>query len=219
VQGYLENNLFWFDISKPILHVHSSMSTPLEIWHQRMGHLSYSTLMHYHDSVKGMSFDASTNHDRSPCSGCELGKQSRLPFSTLGKHSNWRLQIVHSDLARLMQVQSIQGTSYIAMFIDDYSRHGVVYFLKTKDQCAAAFKTFLAWAMSRWTIGTILLTNFLSIYVLISHTPAGVASTSLSLHYNPSITLLPLPFVIPSLQIVTNLLLLICRRVSWPYCH
>ena len=38
VQGYLENNLFWFDISKPILHMHSSMSTPLEIWHQCMGH-------------------------------------------------------------------------------------------------------------------------------------------------------------------------------------
>ena len=63
VQGYLENNLFWFDISKLILHVHSSTSTPLEIWHQCMGHLSYSTLMCYHDSIKGMSFDTSTDHD------------------------------------------------------------------------------------------------------------------------------------------------------------
>ena len=51
---------------------------------------------------------------------------------------------MHSNLARPMQVQSIQGTSYIATFIDNYSRHGVVYFLKSKDQCAAAFKTFLA---------------------------------------------------------------------------
>ena len=45
-----------------------------------------------------------------------------------------------------MQIQSIQGSKYIATFIDDYSRHGVVYFLKSKDQCAAAFKKFLAWA-------------------------------------------------------------------------
>jgi transposase InsO family protein len=45
-----------------------------------------------------------------------------------------------------MQVQSMQGSKYIATFIDDYSRHGVVYFLKSKDQCAAAFKKFLAWA-------------------------------------------------------------------------
>ncbi|KAF8497817.1 ankyrin repeat-containing domain protein [Russula emetica] len=34
----------------------------------------------------------------------------------------------------------------MATFIDDYSRHGVVYYLKTKDQCAAAFRKFLAWA-------------------------------------------------------------------------
>ena len=53
---------------------------------------------------------------------------------------------MHSNLAGLMEVQSIQGTLYIATFINDYSRHGVVYFLKSKDQCAAAFKTFLAWA-------------------------------------------------------------------------
>ena len=45
-----------------------------------------------------------------------------------------------------MQEQSIQGTKYIATFIDDYSRHGVVYFLRTKDQCVVAFKKFLAWA-------------------------------------------------------------------------
>ena len=44
-----------------------------------------------------------------------------------------------------MQQRSIQGALYIATFIDDYSRNGVVYFLKTKDQTAAAFRKFLAW--------------------------------------------------------------------------
>ena len=76
MQGYLEKNLFWFDVFKLILHMHSSASTPLEIWHQCMGHLSYSTLIHYHDSVKGMSFNDLTDHDCLPCSGCELRKQS-----------------------------------------------------------------------------------------------------------------------------------------------
>jgi transposase InsO family protein len=45
-----------------------------------------------------------------------------------------------------MQVHSIQKALYIATFIDDYSRHGVVYFLKSKDQCAAMLKKFVAWA-------------------------------------------------------------------------
>ena len=56
---------------------------------------------------------------------------------------------MHGNLAGPMQVQSIQGALYIATFIDNYSRHGVVYFLKSKDQCAAAFKTFLAWAKTQ----------------------------------------------------------------------
>ena len=45
-----------------------------------------------------------------------------------------------------MQTHSIQGSLYIATFIDDYSRHRVVYFLKSKNQCAAMFKKYLAWA-------------------------------------------------------------------------
>jgi transposase InsO family protein len=45
-----------------------------------------------------------------------------------------------------MQEQSIQGAKYLVSFIDDHSQHGVVYFLRTKDQCAGAFKRFLTWA-------------------------------------------------------------------------
>src|SRR5580692_1096161 len=65
--------------------------------------------------------------------------------------------------------------------------------------------------VSWWTIGTLTLTNTLTIYILISHSLAGVAPTSLSLHYNPSITLLPFQFVVPSFRIITSLLLLICQ--------
>ena len=56
---------------------------------------------------------------------------------------------MHRDLAGPMQVQSIQGSKYIATFIDDFSRHRVVYFLKSKDQCAATFTKFLAWAKNQ----------------------------------------------------------------------
>jgi transposase InsO family protein len=48
-----------------------------------------------------------------------------------------------------MQVHSIKKALYIATFIDDYSRHGVVYFLKSKDQCATVLKKFVAWAKNQ----------------------------------------------------------------------
>jgi Integrase core domain/GAG-pre-integrase domain len=146
--GYMEDNLFWFDSSNVALHAaHSTTSYPLDIWHQRMGHMSFNALTRYSESVKGLEIKMPLNHDQSsPCAGCELGKQTRLPFSASAKQSDRQLQVVHSDLAGPMQVQSIQKASYIATFVDDYSRHGVVYFLRTKDQCADAFRKFLAWA-------------------------------------------------------------------------
>jgi len=45
-----------------------------------------------------------------------------------------------------MRTKSIQGNIYFATFIDDYSSHGVVYCLKTKDQLKQAFELFLAWS-------------------------------------------------------------------------
>ena len=154
--GYMERRLFWFDASIDLssaLHAHVMVApTDIQIWHHRMGHLSYQALKRYQDSVKGMTFDSLIDHDHSsPCAGCEFGKQARPPFHASSKRSDWQLQIIHSDLARPMQVQSIQGRLYIATFVDDYSRHGVVYFLKSKDQCAAAFRKFLAWAENQTT--------------------------------------------------------------------
>jgi Reverse transcriptase (RNA-dependent DNA polymerase)/Integrase core domain/gag-polypeptide of LTR copia-type/GAG-pre-integrase domain len=144
--GYQEGNLFWIDASNATLHAISNAPTSLHLWHARMGHMSHQALKRYKDSVKGIALDPSLTETDAPCPGCELGKQTRSPFSDSSKRSDRRLQIVHSDLAGPMQTRSIQGSLYIATFIDDYSKHGVVYYLKSKDQCAAAFKKFLAWA-------------------------------------------------------------------------
>jgi len=145
-EGYQEGNLFWIDTSDAALHAIGKGPIPLQLWHERMGHMSHRALTRYKDSVKGISLSPSPDPDLSPCSGCQLGKQTRSSFPGSSKRSDRRLRIIHSDLAGPMQTRSIQGSSYFATFIDDYSRHGVVYFLKTKDQCAAAFKKFLAWA-------------------------------------------------------------------------
>jgi hypothetical protein len=144
--GYCNGQLFWFDASISAVNAHAHVPLSIELWHQRMGHMFYPALMRYKDSVKGITLDSSIDPDQAPCPGCELRKQTRLPFPTSHKRSDCRLQIIYSDLASPMQEQSIQGIKYLVSFIDDHSRHGVVYFLRTKDQCAGAFKRFLAWA-------------------------------------------------------------------------
>ena len=61
------------------------------------------------------------------------------------KKTTRTFEIVHSDLSGPMQSNSIQGLSYYASFIDDFSNHSLVYFLKQKSQFVQAFKLFLAW--------------------------------------------------------------------------
>src|SRR6266404_9920905 len=42
---------------------------------------------------------------------------------------------------------------YYASFVDDFSNHVVVYFLKSKDQFAKAFQLFLAWGKTQTELG------------------------------------------------------------------
>ena len=48
-----------------------------------------------------------------------------------------------------MQTKSLQGSYYTATFIDDYSSHAVIYFLKTKDQFLDTFKKYINWAITQ----------------------------------------------------------------------
>jgi hypothetical protein len=145
--GYLEHNLYWLDASMASLNAHTRGAvTPLHTWHQRMGHMSHMALKSYGPAATtGMDIDASAAAIPNACRGCELGKSARKPFPSSGKKTSRIYEVVHSDLAGPMQTDSVQGSKYIATFLDDYSRHAVVYHLKSKDKFVQALKTFLAW--------------------------------------------------------------------------
>ena len=144
-EGYQEGNLFWIDSSHTVLHTIGA-PTPVGLWHECMGHMSYNALKLHKDAIKGITLDSNHILNTLPCAGCQLGKQAHSSFPGSNKQSDCRLQIMHLDLMGPMQMRFIQGSQYIATFMDDYSRHRVVYYLKSKDQCAAAFRKFLAWA-------------------------------------------------------------------------
>ena len=146
--GYLEHNLYWLDASLPSLNAHTRGASPsLHLWHQRMGHMSHMALkLHGPSATTGMDIDAADMAIPHACHGCEVGKSARKPFSGSGRKTTRILDIVHSDLAGPHETRSIQGSLYIATFIDDYSRFAVVHFLRNKSQFVDALRQFLAWA-------------------------------------------------------------------------
>src|SRR5712672_395309 len=168
--GVRDQKLYWLDAA-PIanLNLHTG-STPasLHIWHQCMGHISHSALkVHGPKALKGLDID-NTTVAPATCHGCELGKSMCQPFPRSIKKSNRILEIVHSNLAGPMQSKSIQGSEYTATFIDDYSRHAVVYYLRSKDQFVAALKQFLIWAETQTSHKMCMLHSTLSYMLMTS---------------------------------------------------
>ena len=123
----------------------ASRTISLEIWHQRFGHLAYDALQRARSGERLTGFDPSADAPPSgPCAGCELGKQHRLPFPLSDKRATRPLELVHSDVMGPFQTTSLQGSSYVVSFIDDYSSFAAAFTLKSKDQVAVRFEEFRA---------------------------------------------------------------------------
>ena len=54
------------------------------------------------------------------------------------------LELVHTDLCGPMEVESMGGSNYFMLFIDDYSRMTWVFFLSYKSEALGLFKSFKA---------------------------------------------------------------------------
>ena len=79
-----------------------------------------------------------------PCESCILGKHKRTSFPQSSNQDKQHLEIVHTDLCGPMQTDSICGSVYFLMFIDDFSRKFWIYFLRHKSETFAKFKYFKA---------------------------------------------------------------------------
>ena len=147
--GYHEGQLFWVNSNSRALNTHCGESTTLHNWHQHMGHMSHDTLKsHGPLALQGLDLSGADMAIPTLCHGCNTGKSTHKPFPSSSKKATQILELVHLDLAGPMQTKS-QGSYYTATFIDDYSGHAVIYFLKTKDQFLDTFKKYINWATTQ----------------------------------------------------------------------
>lgn len=85
----------------------------------------------------------------SSCEVCQLGKQTKLPFSKSTSFTTRPFQLIHSDLWT-SSVPSITGFKYYILFLDDYSHFLWVYPLKRKSDVFNEFKTFHAYVENQF---------------------------------------------------------------------
>jgi len=114
------------------------------VWHARLGHLSWPAIKRLPNAVRGIQL-----HAESPltctCEACIMGKMFRKPFQPSEDKAKTRhLELIHSNVIRPMQTQTLRGYRYIIMFTNDPSRSTEVYFMKAKSETPAKFKEYVA---------------------------------------------------------------------------
>ena len=101
------------------------------LWNQWLGHIDEKGLraMHNKGMVEGFP-DCSSKFDF--CEHCVYGKQDHVSFPTRSTRLKRILELVHSDVFRLVPVLSLGGSRYYVSFINGFFRMTWLYFLKKK---------------------------------------------------------------------------------------
>ena len=77
------------------------------------------------------------------CEHCLAGKATKKPFGTATR-SSVPLQLIHSDICRLMNMRAKHRAPYFSLFIDNCTRYGHVYLISYKSDALDSFRRYVS---------------------------------------------------------------------------
>ncbi|OWY91846.1 Rve-domain-containing hypothetical protein, partial [Phytophthora megakarya] len=114
-----------------------------------MGHLNEDSLEKTRQVTTGMPKTRPTV--KTLCGGCMKGKQTVTHFPSRSRTTTSRpLELVDTNVMGPMKTKSKGGARYVLVFVDDYSRFVVTYFLNKKSKVANQFNLFLTMYENQW---------------------------------------------------------------------
>ncbi|GAA0165653.1 hypothetical protein LIER_20998 [Lithospermum erythrorhizon] len=93
------------------------VESSMELWHNRLGHMSEKGLNTLSKREIIPKFDGS---NLKTCSHCLMGKQHRGSFNKQAKRKGKVLELVYSDVCGPMTTKTLGGCCYFATFVDDH---------------------------------------------------------------------------------------------------
>lgn len=136
----MDSNLYEVDLEIPSLDT-ACVAATADIWHQRLGHISGSTMRGLQASVDGLP----VLHLPNSCSSCTLGKMTRASFTASTSQSTEPLELLSVDLAGPFD-ESVGGARYFMVVVDAYSKLYHVELLRQKSDAVEAIKRLI----TRW---------------------------------------------------------------------
>ena len=134
-------SIYWLDAkvvkSKKSLSALAMSAQGYDLWHLRLGHPSASVLSQVprHTTSGPDQLIPPTEH--SLCKGCAQGKMTSSSFPNSSSRATEPFALIHSDL-KTIPVISYHKYKYVLTFLDDYTNHGWVTFLKDKSSTYGA---------------------------------------------------------------------------------
>ncbi|CAI5996503.1 unnamed protein product [Closterium sp. NIES-65] len=119
-KAHQDGGIFKLVATPNLASAHAAVAKPsLEMWHNRYGHLSASTIraMATQGVVHGIVIDSSTNEEVEKCSACLEGKMARKPFPTRTKPlASNPLDLVHTDFGDKPDVSNLRTFGCICYY-------------------------------------------------------------------------------------------------------
>ena len=109
------------------------------LWHKRLGHISKEKMQRL---VKNEILPNLDFTDLNVCVDCIKGKQIKHTKKGATR-STQLLEIIHTDICGLFDINSFNKEKYFITFIDDFSRYAHVYLLHEKSQSVNALEVYI----------------------------------------------------------------------------
>ena len=118
-------------------------SNSIDIWHQRFGHLNYIDVKCILETTLKTPWKLPDSV--SLCQTCIQIKQQQRFVHTATSRTSIPFELIHSDLCGPIK-ESIGGSQYYIVYIDDCTRYTEVYFLgmKSAEDISAKFQNYQA---------------------------------------------------------------------------
>jgi len=118
-----------------------------ELWHIRLGHLSFEQLKHI-----GVS-DCNNFRHHGVCQICPMAKMHRNSFSLSNTRATTCFELLHVDIWGPYLHHTYNGSQYFHTIVDDQSREAWVHLMGCKSNALPLLKSFVLFVekqFGRW---------------------------------------------------------------------
>jgi hypothetical protein len=115
-------------------------------WHRRLGHPGPDVMTKITSSLDP---SCSRGHFEGLCHACQLGRHTRLPFTTSSSRAEQAFDLVHCDLWT-SPVLSLSGYKYYLVILDDFSHFLWTFPLRLKSDTFTTLTHFFTWVSTQF---------------------------------------------------------------------